>query len=167
MVEAGPYSKEVMKHFVHPKNLGSIKNPDGEGKVGNLLCGDVMKLYIKVKNKKLTDIKFETFGCVVAIANSSMISVMAKGKTLEQAMKITKNDMLKRLGDVPKIKIHCSILAVDALHEAIYDYFVKNKIPIPKKLQEEHGRIANTLETIEERHKGFVELEEKVLGHKH
>lgn len=166
------YSKQVMKHFFKPKNIGKLKNPHGTGEAGNLLCGDIMRLYIKVKKDKKTgerriaDIKFECMGCVIAIANSSMITTMAKGKTLEEAMKITKDDILKKLGKIPPIKIHCSILAVDALREAIYDYYSRNKLPTPPELQKEHDRIQKAIETIEERHKEYVKLEKKALENK-
>ena len=113
------YSKEVMKHFKHPQNVGKMKSPSAVGKVGNLRCGDIMYLYIKVeKDKKgrevIKDVKFETYGCTVAIANTSLLTTMVKGKTIEQAMKIKKEDLIKRFGNVPFIKIHCSMLAVDA-----------------------------------------------------
>lgn len=166
------YSKEVMKHFKKPKNMGMIKNPHGAGEAGNLSCGDIMRLFIKVKKdkktgkEKISDIKFECMGCVVAIANSSMITTMAKGKTLEEAMKITKDDILKKLGKIPPIKIHCSILAVDALREAIYDYYSRNKLSIPTELQKEHERIQKAIETIEERNKKYTELENRVLRQK-
>jgi len=142
------------------------KYADGIGKVGNLLCGDVLWLYIKVKKDKIVDVKFQTFGCIVAIANSSMITTMVKGKTLDEALKIKKEDILKKLGKVPPIKVHCSILAVDALHEAIYDYFFKNKLPIPENLLKEHERIQQTLKTVEEKHKEYMEFEKKVLKEK-
>lgn len=161
------YSKKVMGHFKNPKNMGKIKNPDGTGKVGNLICGDVMHLYIKVgedKEKKIIkDIKFETFGCVVAIAVSSMITTLAKGKTLEEALKITKDDILKMAGKLPLIKVHCSILADDALHEAIYDYFLKNKLLISKELRERHKRIQKHLKIIEGKYKEYTDLEKKIL----
>lgn len=116
-----------MDHFKNPRNVGSMKKPDGVGKVGNPLCGDVMKIYIKVKNDKIVDIKFETFGCIAAIATSSMITEMAKGKELEEAMKITRGDVSDALKKLPPIKIHCSNLAAEALHEAIKDYKKKHK----------------------------------------
>jgi nitrogen fixation protein NifU and related proteins len=116
------YSKKVMKHFKNPKNVGEIKNPDGLGKVGNPVCGDVMWIYIKVKNNKITNIKFKTFGCVSAIATTSMLTELAKGKTLEQAEKITRDDVAKSLGGLPSIKMHCSNLAADALKKAIENY---------------------------------------------
>ena len=153
-----------MKHFKNPKNIGSIKNPDGIGKVGNIVCGDVMMFYIKVKDNKISDIKFQTFGCVVAIAVSSALTEMVKGKSLRYAMKVTNGDILKKLGNVPSIKIHCSVLAADGLHEAIYDYFTKNKKKVPKKLEDEHKRVKDTLEKIEKTHKGQVKLEEEILS---
>ena len=129
---ARPYSKEVMKHFRNPHNLGEMKNADGVGKVGNPLCGDVMWVYIKVnkdKNSKeiIDKIKFQTFGCVAAIATSSMITDLAKGKVLDEAIKITRNDVADSLGGLPPIKMHCSNLAADALHAAIEDYQTKKK----------------------------------------
>jgi nitrogen fixation NifU-like protein len=116
------YSEKVMELFKKPHNLGRMKNPDGIGKVGNPLCGDVMYIYIKVKDNKIKDVKFETFGCAAAIATSSMITDLARGKTLEDALKITREDIAKEVGGLPVIKLHCSNLAADALHEAIKDY---------------------------------------------
>jgi len=120
------YSKRVMKNFLHPKNMGEMKNPDGVGKVGNPVCGDVMQVQIKVENNKIQNIKFKTFGCAAAIATSSMITQLAKGKTLEQARKITREDVAKSLKGLPPIKMHCSNLASDALKKAIEDYEEKN-----------------------------------------
>jgi nitrogen fixation NifU-like protein len=153
------YAKEIIKHFKNPKNVGKIKNADGIGKVGNIVCGDVMWFYIKVKNNKISNIKFQTFGCVVAIAVSSILTEMAKGKTLKKAMSITKYDIIKKAGKVPPIKIHCSVLAADALHEAIYDYLSKNKLKIPEKLKKEHNRIERELKQVEKQHKEFLKLE--------
>jgi nitrogen fixation NifU-like protein len=121
------YTKKVLQEFMHPKNLGEIKNPDGVGKVGNPVCGDIMWLYIKVgKNEKgkeiIKDIKFKTFGCAAAIATSSMITQLAKGKTLKEAEKITRNDVADSLKGLPPIKMHCSNLASEALRAAIKDY---------------------------------------------
>jgi nitrogen fixation NifU-like protein len=127
-------------------------------------CGDIMELYIKVKKDKIADIKFQTFGCVVALAVSSMLTEMTKGKALEDAIKITNKDILKKSGPVPPIKIHCSVLAADALHEAIYNYYSKNKKEIPESLKREHERIQNTLKQVEETHKEFTEFEEKILN---
>ena len=129
------YSKKVIEHFKNPHNYGKIKNPDGIGKVGNLRCGDIMYLYIKVEKEKVKDIKFETFGCAAAISTSSVVTDLAKGKTISQALKIKNQDVIDKLGGLPMIKIHCSLLAINALKEAIYDYLSKNKKPIPEKLK--------------------------------
>lgn len=141
LTNEGLYTKKVLAHFKNPHNMGKIKNPDGLGKVGNPVCGDVMYLYIKVNKNKIKDVKFETFGCIAAIATSSMITDLVKGKTIEEALKIIKDDIVKRLGGLPPLKIHCSILAVDAIKEAIYDYMTKNKMPISAELEKEHRLI--------------------------
>lgn len=112
---------------MNPKNMGEIKDADGIGKVGNPRCGDLMWIYIKVKNDVITDIKFKTFGCGAAIATSSMITEMAKGKTIDEALKITKQDIAKELGGLPTIKMHCSNLAADGLRAAIADYRARQK----------------------------------------
>jgi nitrogen fixation protein NifU and related proteins len=146
----GLYTKKVMEAFKNPHNYGKIKNADGIGKVGNIVCGDVMWLYIKVgKGEVIKDIKFETFGCVAAISTSSTITDLAKGKTIEEALRIEKNEIVKKLGGLPKIKYHCSILAVDALIEAIFDYLSKNNRKIPADLKEKHEKI--------QKEKGVVE----------
>jgi len=119
------YSKKVIDHFQNPHNYGKMKNPDGVGKVGNPICGDVMHLYIKVEKEIIKDIKYETFGCVAAISTSSVVTDLAKGKTLQQALKIDSNKVVKSLGGLPEIKYHCSLLAVDALKKAINDYLSK------------------------------------------
>lgn len=116
------YSKELMKRFRNPKNYGEIKNADGIGKVGNPTCGDVMWLYIKVKDNKINKIKFRTFGCPAAIAVSDMVCDLAKGKTINEAKKITNKLIAKKLQGLPKIKYHCSLLGEQALHKAIEDY---------------------------------------------
>ncbi len=113
------YTEKVKEHFFHPRNVGEIKNADGIGKVGNPTCGDVMAIYIKVKDDRIVDIKFKTFGCTAAIATSSILTEMAKGKTLDEALKITRDDVANELGGLPAIKMHCSNLAADALHDAI------------------------------------------------
>lgn len=115
-----------MEHFTNPRNVGEIPDADGVGKVGNPQCGDVMWLYIKVKDNIITDIKFKTFGCGAAIATSSMITELAKGKTLEEAKKITRGDVAEALEGLPPVKMHCSNLAADALREAIKDYESKH-----------------------------------------
>jgi len=124
----GPmYSKKVMEHFRNPHNMGEIKDADGIGTVGNPVCGDLMTIYIKVKDNKIEDIKFKTFGCAAAIATSSMITDLAEGKTIEEALKITRDSIADSLDGLPPIKMHCSNLAADALHEAIKDYKKKHK----------------------------------------
>jgi nitrogen fixation NifU-like protein len=116
------YSEKVLELFRNPKNVGEIPDADGVGTVGNPVCGDMMTIYIKVKDNKIVDIKFKTFGCGAAIATSSMTTELAKGKTLDEAMKITRGEVADELGGLPPIKMHCSNLAADALHEAIKDY---------------------------------------------
>jgi len=117
------YNDTVMEHFANPRNVGEIEDADGVGEVGNPVCGDMMTFYIKVDgNKRLEDIKFKTFGCGAAIAVSSMVSEMAKGKTIEEAMEITKNDVAEELGGLPENKMHCSNLGADALRKAIENY---------------------------------------------
>lgn len=125
MTQVG-YSKKVMEHFMNPKNVGTIENPDGYGKVGNPVCGDLMEMFISVKNDIISDIKFRTFGCGSAIATSSMVTEMAMGMNIDEAMKITRNDVANELDGLPPKKMHCSNLAADALKEAIKDY--KKKI---------------------------------------
>jgi len=161
------YTKEVLKNFRHPKNMGIIANPDGVGKVGNKICGDLMQLYIKVKKDKkdkniISDIRFQTFGCVAAISTSSMITSLAKGKTLDEALKITRSDVASALGGLPAVKQHCSVLAADALTEAIYDYLSKNKLPISNDLMKTHERIQQQTEEVEEKFKDYVHLEKKI-----
>ncbi len=142
-----------MELFLHPHNMGKIENADGIGKVGNPICGDVMHLYIKINDNRIVDIGFETFGCAAAIATSSMITDLAKGKTLDEAMKINRNDVADNLDGLPPIKLHCSVLAADALHEAIYDYLSKNSLPIPDDLKKTHERLKKELETIKEKYR--------------
>ena len=161
------YSKAVMKHFQKPQNVGRMKKPDGLGKVGNLRCGDIMYLYLKIgKNKKgqeiIKEISFETFGCTVAIANTSLLTTLVKGKTIKEAMKVTKEDLIKAFGSVPFVKIHCSLLAVDALSEALFDYFKKQKREIPSELQKRHELAEKIGKEIEHRHAELAELEEEV-----
>ncbi len=134
-----------MEHFMNPKNMGRLENADGIGKVGNPVCGDVMFIYIKVAENKISAISFQTFGCAAAIATSSMTTELAKGKTLEEAMKISRSDVAGALEGLPPIKMHCSNLAADGLHEAIYDYLTKNDKPISEELKREHERISKTL----------------------
>ncbi len=116
------YSEKVLDHFRNPRNVGEIENPDGYGSVGNPVCGDVMEIYIKVENDTIQDIKFKTFGCGSAIATSSMVTELAKGMQLDDAMKITRQDVADELDGLPAKKMHCSNLAADALHAAIQNY---------------------------------------------
>ena len=120
------YSEKVMDHFKNPRNMGEISDADGVGTVGNPTCGDLMTIYIKVKDNRLADIKFKTFGCGAAIATSSMITELARGKTLEEAMEINRANVAESLGGLPPVKMHCSNLAADALHVAIEDYYKKH-----------------------------------------
>lgn len=121
------YSDKVMDHFMHPRNVGEIENADGVGEVGNPVCGDMMTFYIKVKDNKLEDVKFKTFGCGAAIAVSSMVSEMAMGQTIEEALKITPQLVAEKLEGLPKQKFHCSNLGAQALTKAIEDYQSKQK----------------------------------------
>jgi len=119
------YSDRVMDHFQNPRNVGVIEDADGIGEVGNPVCGDMMTFYIKVKDNVISDVKFQTFGCGAAIAVSSMVSEMAKGKSLDEALKISKEVVAEELGGLPAQKMHCSNLGADALHKAIDNYFSK------------------------------------------
>jgi nitrogen fixation NifU-like protein len=122
------YSAKVMDHFTNPRNVGEIENPDGVGEIGNPICGDIMKLYIKVKDNRIVDVKFKTFGCGAAIATSSMITELVKDKTLEEAERISRKTVADALDGLPPNKMHCSNLAADALHKAIEDYKKHQKI---------------------------------------
>jgi len=121
------YSEKVMEHFKNPRNVGEIENPDGIGHVGNPVCGDIMELYIKVKNNTIVDAKFKTFGCGAAIATSSMVTEMVKGKSVSDALAISNRAVAEALGGLPPIKMHCSVLAEEALRSAIEDYIARNK----------------------------------------
>lgn len=119
------YSEKVMEHFKNPRNVGEMENPSGTGHVGNPVCGDIMELYIKVKDNIIVDAKFKTFGCGAAIATSSMVTEIVKGKTVEEALRISNRAVAEALGGLPPVKMHCSILAEDALKSAIEDYLNK------------------------------------------
>lgn len=121
------YSDKVMDHFSNPRNTGEIPDADGVGQVGNPVCGDIMKMYIKVDGGRITDIKFKTFGCGAAIATSSMVTEMVKGKTIDEALTISNQMVAEALGGLPAPKMHCSNLAADALHKAIEDYHERQK----------------------------------------
>ena len=117
-----PYSKELMKHFNNPKFVKDVKDSDGIGEVGNVACGDIMHLEIKVEDNKIVDIGFKTFGCAAAIASSDVVCELAQGKTIEEAEKIKKDDIVEKLKGMPQIKVHCSVLGIEALKKAIEDY---------------------------------------------
>ncbi|MDD2646516.1 MAG: Fe-S cluster assembly scaffold protein NifU [Patescibacteria group bacterium] len=127
------YSQQVMDHFTHPRNVGKMDNPSGVGKVGNPVCGDVMELYIKVEDDKIVDAKFQTFGCAAAIATSSMVTELVKGKTIEEALKISNQTVTEALGGVPPLKRHCSVLAEEALKKAIEDYLSRSSAKADSK----------------------------------
>ena len=122
------YSEKVMDHFTNPRNVGEIENPDGVGEVGNAKCGDIMRIYLDVKDNIIEDVKFKTFGCGAAVATSSMVTEMVKGKTIEEALVISNAAVAEALGGLPPAKMHCSNLAADALHAAIQNYRDKEAI---------------------------------------
>ena len=123
------YSEKVMDHFTHPRNVGIIENADGVGEVGNAKCGDIMKIYLKIDNDIITDVKFETFGCGSAIASSSMATEMIKGKNIKDAMALTNKAVAEALDGLPAHKIHCSVLAEEAIKNALRDYYDRHNIP--------------------------------------
>ncbi len=122
------YTETVMDHFMNPRNVGEIENADGIGEVGNARCGDIMKMYLKIENNIITDVKFETFGCGSAIASSSMATEMIKGKTIEEALAVTNKQVVDALGGLPAHKLHCSVLAEESIKSAVKDYYDKNGI---------------------------------------
>ena len=124
------YSEKVMDHFANPRNVGEIPDADGVGEVGNPTCGDIMKMYLKIKDGVITDVKFKTFGCGAAIATSSMATEMVKGKTIEEALKLTNKAVMEALDGLPPVKVHCSLLAEEAIHAALWDYAEKHGIKI-------------------------------------
>ena len=129
------YSEKVMDHFQHPRNVGKIEDADGVGEVGNAVCGDIMKIYIKVENDIITDVKFNTFGCGSAIATSSMATEMIKGKSIDEALALTNKAVVEALDGLPAHKIHCSVLAEEAVKAALADYYTKKGLPVPEALQ--------------------------------
>ena len=126
------YSEKVFDHFKNPRNVGEIPDADGIGEVGNAKCGDIMKMYLKIDNNIITDVKFETFGCGSAIASSSMATTMIKGKTIEEALTVTNKDVVEALDGLPAHKLHCSVLAEESIKSAVQDYYEKNNIPYDK-----------------------------------
>ena len=131
------YTETVMDHFMHPRNVGEIENPDGVGQVGNAKCGDIMKMYLDIENNVIKDVKFETFGCGSAIASSSMATELIKGKTIEDALAVTNKQVVDALGGLPAHKLHCSVLAEEAIKAAVKDYYDKNGIPYDHEKFEE------------------------------
>lgn len=127
------YTPIVMDHFTNPRNMGELKDANGIGEVGNIRCGDVMKMYVKIENDIIRDVKFKTFGCVAAVASSSMATTMIKGKSVSDALKIRNQHVLKKLGGLPPIKVHCSVLAEEAIKLALKDYYDKKGISYDKK----------------------------------
>lgn len=119
------YTRKVIDHYTSPRNVGKIENADGVGQVGNPVCGDIMKIYLKIENNVITDIKFKTFGCGAAVATSSVTTELIKGKTVEEALKLTNQEVVEELGGLPPVKLHCSVLAEEALKDAIADYYRK------------------------------------------
>ena len=126
------YTDIVMDHFMHPRNVGEIPNADGVGEVGNAKCGDIMKMYLKINDNVIEDVKFETFGCGSAIASSSMATEMIKGKTIDEALAVTNKQVVDALGGLPAHKLHCSVLAEESIKSAVKDYYDRNNIPYDK-----------------------------------
>lgn len=124
------YSEKVLDHFSNPRNVGEIENADGVGEIGNAKCGDIMKMYLKIDNGVITDAKFKTFGCGAAIATSSMATELVRGRTVEEALKVTNKAVMEALDGLPPVKVHCSLLAEQAIHAALWDYAEKNGIKI-------------------------------------
>ena len=134
------YSEKVMDHFMHPRNVGVIENADGVGQVGNAKCGDIMKMYLKIENGIIVDVKFKTFGCGAAVATSSMATEMIKGKSIDDALNLTNAAVVEALEGLPPVKVHCSVLAEEAIKAAVADYYKKNgidkEIPAPAHCHE-------------------------------
>ncbi len=141
-MEQLPYGEKVMDHFLHPRNCGEIPDASGIGNVGNAICGDIMRMYIKIENGIIVDAKFKTFGCGAAIATSSMVTEMVKGKSIEEALKISNKTVAEALGGLPAIKMHCSVLAEEALKSALKDYYKKQgkEFPFKDTKDSHHGQ---------------------------
>ena len=137
------YSEKVMDHFMNPRNVGEIENADGVGQVGNAKCGDIMRMYLKIDNGVISDVKFKTFGCGAAVATSSMATEMVKGKTIEEALKISNQAVAEALDGLPPVKMHCSNLAEEAIRAAVNDYKKKNGIPVDEKDCDESCRCSD------------------------
>ena len=132
------YSEKVMDHFTNPRNVGEIENADGVGVVGNAKCGDIMKIYLKIENDVITDCKFKTFGCGAAIATSSMATELIKGHTVEEALKLTNSVVVEALEGLPPVKVHCSVLAEEAVKTAVADYYTKIGKPVDFEIEKSH-----------------------------
>lgn len=161
------YSEKVMEHFNNPQNQRKMENPDAIGKVGNALCGDVMWIYIKVDENEegdeiIEDISWETFGCTAAIATSSMVTELAKGEKLEEALEISNEKVAEELDGLPSVKMHCSNLAADGLVEAIYNYLDSSEKEIPDDLKKRHEQIKKHMQKVEEEYGDYVEMEEEM-----
>lgn len=137
------YSEKVMDHFANPRNVGELPDADGVGEVGNPKCGDIMKMYLKIEDNVIVDVKFKTFGCGAAVATSSMATEMVKGKTIDEALKLTNKAVMEALDGLPPVKVHCSVLAEQAIKSALADYYIRKGIdptPIVGKIAEcDHG----------------------------
>ena len=162
------YTPEVYDHFSNPHHAGQLPNPTSVGEVGNIVCGDMMRIYLQINpdpqtnQPTITDISFETYGCAAAIATSSITTDLAHNKTLEQALRITKDEVVKGLTNLPPQKIHCSILAVDALGEAIYNYYAQENLPIPPELQTRHDHITKQQEILNKRYEAWTKQGEYI-----
>jgi len=132
------YTEKVMDHFMNPRNVGEIENASGVGNVGNAKCGDIMRFYLQIDGDVITDAKFKTFGCGAAVATSSMATEIIKGKTVEQALAVTNKDVMDALGGLPSAKAHCSVLAEEGLHAALWDYSQRSGVVIPGLKEPEH-----------------------------
>ena len=130
------YSEKVMDHFEHPRNVGEIENADGVGEVGNPTCGDIMRIYLKIDNDIITDVKFKTFGCGSAIASSSMATELIKGKSIKEALELANKAVVEALDGLPSRKIHCSVLAEEAIKAALVDYYEKNGLELPPEIKD-------------------------------
>ena len=126
------YTEQVMEHFTNPRNVGVIENADGVGEVGNVKCGDIMKIYLKIEDEVITDVKFKTFGCGSAVASSSVATELIKGKTVKEALNLSNKDVVTELGGLPAVKVHCSVLAEEAIKAAVYDYAQKTGKEYPE-----------------------------------
>jgi nitrogen fixation NifU-like protein len=132
---AANYSDIVMDHFTNPRNVGEIPDADGVGEVGNMKCGDIMRMYLKIKDDVVEDVKFKTFGCGAAVATSSMATELIKGKPLSEVVNLTNDAVVEALGGLPPIKVHCSVLAEEAVKAALYDYYTRNNLPLPAGIE--------------------------------